>query len=229
MKVSFKKPVVIAISGYLESGKDSLGDQIKAAFNQYLGRVPSAHLECLLHKNFSDSLKQQCAKLFGFPVNRCYTAEGKKSVVSHIGKTVRQLLTEYARASRHIWPDVWAYAWYDRVRYETDLILVTDLRYPNEVMYLDKLNKYHVHVHSDYMQAIRSQEMLFAEGEGTTATNRWFHESESHVEWLKGLAQLVVNNPRVPDWKEHLALEATKIVRHVMEQERATGNANAKY
>ena len=71
---------IILLSGWAESGKDTCAD--------YLGKYGFKRFA------FGDILKEECAKLHGFPLNLTHSHEGK--AVKHMGKTIRQHLIDYA-------------------------------------------------------------------------------------------------------------------------------------
>ena len=71
---------IILLSGWAESGKDTCAD--------YLGKYGYKRFA------FGDVLKEECAKLHGFPLSLTHTHEGK--AVKHFNKTIRQHLIDYA-------------------------------------------------------------------------------------------------------------------------------------
>lgn len=73
---------IILLSGWAESGKDTCAD--------YLGKYGYKRFA------FGDVLKEECAKLHGFPLSLTHTHEGK--AVLHMGKSIRHHLIDYANS-----------------------------------------------------------------------------------------------------------------------------------
>lgn len=120
-------PFVLGLSGKIGSGKTTIAGLVQEHFQDMDVRV--------LRTNFGDALKTGVAETYVFEVERCYTVEGKESLVTlspaRVGVeagalepgvlspawadkeyvTVRELLqhygTEYARAKS---PDYWVHA-----------------------------------------------------------------------------------------------------------------------
>jgi energy-coupling factor transporter ATP-binding protein EcfA2 len=151
------KPLIIGFSGKIGCGKSTVCAIVERLLKERMG----LKVETI---SFGTILKQKVAEAFRFPLDCCYSTEGKSkyvkftqdhyvleethvtqefvsykkqlSIIPHIkGMTVRQLLqwwgTEVAR--RHD-PHYWVKAWKQTARRSNaDVILVDDVRFPNEV------------------------------------------------------------------------------------------------
>ena len=151
------KPMVIGFSGKIGCGKSTVCSILERLLK---GRAKLS-VETI---SFGTVLKKKAAEVFRFPLDWCYSAEGKSkyvkftqdhyvleethvtlefvpykkqiSIIPHTkGMSVRHLLqwwgTEVCR--RHD-PHYWVKAWKDAARRSgADVILVDDVRFPNEV------------------------------------------------------------------------------------------------
>ncbi len=109
--------------------------------------------------SFADKLKMACHNIFGLPIDLMYGSDGDKATLTNIVKsyndvekgsseeciptyyTVREVLQDFGTKVREIGPD----AWIDRVceqiiEEQSDLSIIDDCRYPNELAKADQLN-----------------------------------------------------------------------------------------
>lgn len=151
-------PLIIGFSGKIGSGKTTVCELLK--------RLLSTRLEQrVIDVSFGEVLKRNVSETFSFPLEWCYSTEGKAKYVRFTqdyyllqetigsfnddmyfkkqiciipmekGMTVRNLLqwwgTEVARGHD---PDFWVDLWKASVdKIKADIILVDDVRFPNEV------------------------------------------------------------------------------------------------
>ncbi len=120
LQLSSKRLIVIC--GYKESGKTTVANYLfwKKNFSTIA---------------FADQLKKMlkviCPQLTEYDFNR-----GKENVIPSIGKSVRQLMTEFANdiVKDYFGHSVWISALeYEITKIESKLIVIPDLRYPLEL------------------------------------------------------------------------------------------------
>jgi len=180
---SNKEPSVagvnVAVVGPKGAGKDTLGSILQ----KY------AKFE---HLNFADLLKEVCIQKYGLTYEECYEPALKEKVLTrwpHV--TPRQIMQEEAETSRKLYPDIWVKAWEDKISWSVDSdqnLLVTDLRYPNELEAFRKLqNNVVIYVMNPVVEEERRQGIAKNDP-------RWMHESESHAPMLRNFVNLLVVN-----------------------------------
>jgi len=128
--------MVIGLSGKIGSGKTTLAQHLQnlmARDHAFGEGVP-------VLRAFGDPLKQECSEYFGFPLEWCYTTEGKALVIGVPGSsettTVREAMqwygTDYRRAEDR---DYWIKAFDRYVAQDLRMgnnIIVHDCRFENE-------------------------------------------------------------------------------------------------
>lgn len=119
---------LVGISGKIGTGKTYLADLLVKAFHPLGMRI-----------SFADPVKREVAEAYNIPLEDCYSAEGKATVVKGYGKTVREILqwwgTDYRRAAD---PDYWTKAMgytLDRIT-AADLVVIDDVRFPDEARFV---------------------------------------------------------------------------------------------
>ncbi len=119
--------MIIAISGKIGSGKDTLGAYMKVALINE-GYYPSI-------KKFAHNLKAITAIVSGLTIEDMYSDEGKKKMVPVFGKTVGELQqiigTELFRDNFD--KQVWIKSLLAPYVPEKDIWIVTDMRFKNEL------------------------------------------------------------------------------------------------
>ena len=169
----------VATVGPKGAGKDTLG----GILDKYYNFNPL---------NFADLLKAVCILKYGLTRKECYEPALKEKVLSRYPfVTPRQLMQDEAETSRKQYPDIWVKAWENEIMPwddSSDNILVTDLRYPNELVAFRKLpNNLIIYVLNAKVEEERKQGLL-------SGDPRWLHESESHTSMLMANADLMVVN-----------------------------------
>lgn len=89
---------------------------------------------------FADKIKAVCADLFGLQHRIYYEnhPNERKTLVPSVGKTVEDIWIEVASAMRSVYRDVWL-DYIFRVSEAVDVLVVTDLRFPEEVERIQSL------------------------------------------------------------------------------------------
>jgi len=111
--------IIILISGYQGSGKDSIGRNLVSYWG--FSRVA-----------FADMLKDEVSKIYGIERSRMDTQEGKKSLISQEDtRSVRDILIEHGQLRRNQDGDYWSNEAIKRMDGK-DKVVVTDWRFPQE-------------------------------------------------------------------------------------------------
>jgi len=137
--------LVIGLSGKKGSGKDTIADNL-------------VHSHGFKQIALADALKDACHAIFGTPITndlkRDRTLYDKRFVVPVIGKrkkddhvirwttmTVREILQQFGTECCRAWMrDIWiAACWTRIVRSDEDRIVISDVRFLNEVWFLQQL------------------------------------------------------------------------------------------
>jgi dephospho-CoA kinase len=131
--------MIIGISGKAGSGKDTAAKMLEVLYaNPDISYEDFANRR---YKNFADIqvvhfadiLKETVQALFGIGEWETNTQEGKKTTISWIGKTVRELLQGVGQGLRDaIDPNLWVKALFANVEGWSNYI-IADVRYPNEL------------------------------------------------------------------------------------------------
>ncbi len=143
--------------------KTKTGFGIFNIYNKSFEFVQSARQNIWPHVkvySFAEKLKLACHNVFGLPIDLMYGSDEDKTTPTNIVKntlkfdnfkneefdveeyyTVREILQDFGTKVREIDPD----AWVDRVceqiiEEQSDLSIIDDCRYPNELAKVDQLN-----------------------------------------------------------------------------------------
>ena len=131
--------MIIGISGKAGSGKDTAAKMLEVLYAN-----PDISYEDFANRryrkfadiqvvHFADILKETVQTLFGIGEWETNTQEGKKTTISWIGKTVRELLQGVGQGLRDaIDPDLWVKALFANTECWSNYI-IADVRYPNEL------------------------------------------------------------------------------------------------
>jgi len=120
---------IILFSGYIGSGKSFAAEHLHK-------RLPNSQIIA-----FGTKVKDGSATLYNIPRELCETQEGKKTLISEYGKTVRDLLIQYSADMKDSHGnDVWANYVAENIRNTPNITtwIINDWRYRNE---LDVLRK----------------------------------------------------------------------------------------
>lgn len=145
------KEKIVAFTGYKGSGKDTAAVYLRARLKA-LGRSSG-----LL--NFATPVKQICCMMYGLSRLECNDPILKEKVlVRWPYQSPRFLLQEFAQEmARDRYPDIWVNYW-ERVLnsavWDADYVIVTDLRYPNEMEILKKRNAFVIKVERPELKQI---------------------------------------------------------------------------
>lgn len=112
---------VIMLSGWMQSGKDTVGNYLMSK-----GWTRFA---------FADSLKDELSEKMNIPRDWMNTQEGKKRLWE--GKSVRQHLIEYGQTARNKNPNIWVEKTCNHIENAgVDKVVITDWRMRNEFTYV---------------------------------------------------------------------------------------------
>jgi len=117
---------IVAFTGKKGSGKDTAAQAL-------LRRGTWDHI------NFADKLKEVCKIAYGLTPNEMKDPKLKQKQLDRWPfKSPRELMQEIAQIWRDRYPEIWVIGWYRTIKlnriYRADEgVVVTDLRYPNEV------------------------------------------------------------------------------------------------
>ena len=113
-------PRVIMLSGWMKSGKDTVGEYLcrKHGFRRLA---------------FADALKDEVAACYGVDRGTLDTQEGKAAAWDASGRTIRDLLIWHGQARRALDQDYWCHKVVGAIRSSGGGdIVITDWRFPNE-------------------------------------------------------------------------------------------------
>jgi hypothetical protein len=128
--------MLIGISGKMSTGKTTLADRLEDIW-------PAMRI----HRTaFAGPLKEEAASAYNFPLEYCYSQRGKDQIIFHPdlpsqSMTVRQILQWHGQKRREQDPHYWVKAVYLDLCTLTDrdMIIIDDVRYPNEAKMIREL------------------------------------------------------------------------------------------
>lgn len=131
--------MIIGISGKAGSGKDTAAKMLEVlyanpdiSYEDFSNKKYNKFAD-IITVHFADILKETVQTLFGIGEWETDTQEGKKTTISWIGKTVRELLQGVGQGLRNaIDPDLWVKALFANT-VECSNFIIADVRYPNEL------------------------------------------------------------------------------------------------
>ena len=138
--------MIIGISGKAGSGKDTAAKMLEVlyanpdiSYEDFSNRKYKNFADIQI-VHFADILKETVQVLFGIGEWETNTQEGKKTTISWIGKTVRELLQGIGQGLRDaIDPNLWVKILFANTEGWSNYI-IADVRYPNEVYAIKKRN-----------------------------------------------------------------------------------------
>ena len=117
---------LIWLSGWASSGKDTAAEVLCRGGAKRLA--------------FADSLKDMVAKKYGFPRHWCDSVEGKATVISEYGASVRELLIKDSFEAKKQDINVFARIVFEKILNEfvngTKIIVISDWRFPHEYHFI---------------------------------------------------------------------------------------------
>ncbi len=113
------RPIIILLSGYIGSGKDTAAN----VFKQYNFK----------HISFAEELKNDISKKYNFDYNLTQTQKGKDTIVFN-NKTVRDLLIEHGNGKRNFDENYWVKILANKINDQN--YVISDFRFPNECFFL---------------------------------------------------------------------------------------------
>ena len=133
-----EKRVLLAFAGKMYTGKDTSADIWEQQYHQFDVNWGDTLTRGFVRAAFASRLKHTCREIFNLTDEDVNTPEGKKRLVEPYGKTVRELLQGVGQALReYISKDIWVTLTLKDLdvvlKTSTSHILVTDVRYPNEL------------------------------------------------------------------------------------------------
>jgi hypothetical protein len=136
---------IIAFGHRKLSGKNTA---VKFYATEYRLRHRGSNVIC---KGFADKLKDICYQLYkwaGVKYLEYYenNPSAKETYLPKIGMTVRQLWIQVGNRLRDIYDDTWINYLLHSYRDTADLLLISDLRYPNEAKAIHDLGGYCIRI-----------------------------------------------------------------------------------
>ena len=161
--------MLLALSGYKEVGKGTVASYIKSK----LGNV--------LITKFADPVKHSLSIVYSVP--RDYWEYDKETPQKELnGKTKRYVMQTYAQGVRDLLgEDIWINSlnlWYinlQDIAINDQLVVIDDLRYPNELHYIQSNEGKVIYIHKDIELSDR-------------------HKSESYYSLIRSKADYVLDN-----------------------------------
>lgn len=128
--LGYKIPKIIAISGKIGSGKDTLADLLKNYLEDYCFGQYTKQLK------FADALKQATAAMTGTTVEENYTDQGKAKYIPEFDMTLGKFQQVFGTlAKEHIHPDIWIFPVIKQCinsEDKTSIFLISDCRFVKE-------------------------------------------------------------------------------------------------
>lgn len=155
--------ILLGLHGRMGSGKDTAATLLKKRYEELSTNLDGINVEedyDIKSAAFADPLKNACQILFGGQRYNYFGTQAEKAEPapfwgSHIGEewgTYRGILQQFGTnvMRHHVHPDFWVYSMQDKIQraaYEdTDLFMVTDVRFPNEAKMIRELGGKVIHL-----------------------------------------------------------------------------------
>jgi len=136
------KPIVIGLIGKAHSGKDTVGDWLVEQHNFYAIA-------------FADYPKRMLRNLYDLSYDQLW-GDDKEEIDTRYNVTPRYIMQYWLQACRHIDSDIWIRAvdkQINPVLSGGSPVVITDVRFPDEVKLVQKHNGYLIEVRRDGAQA----------------------------------------------------------------------------
>jgi hypothetical protein len=149
------------------------------------------------HNNFAHVLKKEAFRLFrdvGLMHPYYYDAhrEDKEKNLPKIGMSPREVWIKYGNDMRAVWPDVWVNLMFNEIDPMTEILLISDLRYPNEAEFIKDRGGYLIKIERDVVKFDDVADTALANFEGWDFT--------------------IYNNDNICDYTNHLTALVDKIL-----------------
>lgn len=188
---------VIGIMGGMGNGKDTLCEALQA-----VNETRPKPLR-ILHCKFATCMREVVAKIIGTTPAFLESAEGKSHYFEKFAMTGREAQQRIAEALRGVNPDIWVLALDANVSQheaEYDVLVISDLRYPNEWEW--------VRTRFEQSHVVR----IHRTGEAPLTADT--HESERH--WRELPADAIIDNVGT---LEEMQAKCQKITRSLLGEE----------
>lgn len=148
--------MIVALCGRIASGKTTLVERLR-------DRYPN-----LIRRSFAEAVKRYAKELFGATISGPYKN--------------RDILQKFAETMKTIDPDIWVNILKREVESydENNLIVIDDLRFPNELAMLKQLNAYIVRL--NISPAEQRRRIIACYDNADEHLSRLNHISESYVD-----------------------------------------------
>jgi len=137
---------IIALGHKRRVGKNKIAELLQSSLRS---KGSTLNIQTI---SFAYLLKKVSAELFGLESPEHYEAypADKEKVIPRLGKSPRDIYIELGNSARAIYPSVWI----DQVfKQDCDVLIITDLRYPNEAQAVHDNGGYCIKVKRDVPQS----------------------------------------------------------------------------
>lgn len=145
--------MIIGIGHRREVGKDLFGQMLQS---ELAYRKPDLHV---VRTAFADPIYKICNELYGWAGFKSkdyydhHKEEKENKIIEPIGKTARQILIDMGTPAvrKQVWDGTWLHY---ALNIKADLIIITDLRFPNEFQAIKDKNGLCVRIERDVPRVI---------------------------------------------------------------------------
>lgn len=188
---SNNRPILLGLCGFSESGKDTVADYLVKNYN--FNKLA-----------FGDSLKYSISYTFDIPTFLWYSKEWVSEPCDILGgKTPREVLQYYGTdVARQINPNVWVNKVRDKIQDTNKKVILTDIRFPNELKLLQEFGGKLVYVYKPGLVPYKLVKLVKTLGINTftksivslLANKKYSHVSELNSIFLREQADHVLYN-----------------------------------
>ena len=133
--------IIIGISGKRKRGKDKVASLIKSFLNSYYGNIPSTEID-----HFAFPIKESCRIIFGFVFDQI-NGDSKEKIDEYWNITPRKIFQDYGMLMREkLGKDIWVKSLGKRIKKSKKNIVISDLRFKNELEMLRECNAYLIRI-----------------------------------------------------------------------------------